>query len=265
MHGLLGDDLAQEHEAVARVVRQRAREHLVEQHPHRVHVDARVGRLARDLLGGHVAQRPDQRALRGVVRDLLGLRDLRDAEIQHLHVVVVARAVDEDVLGLQVSVNHPGVVGHAQGVEGLHRDVHRALDREALLAAQDRAQGFALQELHHEEELALLVLAEIDELDDVRVGEPRDDVGLAHEAGEARGVGRVLGGEHLDGHVTADRALHRAVHGAHAARPDHVEHFKARGVERGEHRGRVISAARAGVRGGQGVVSVGGAVVGWMR
>ena len=94
--------------------RLRAREDLVQHHPHRVDVAARVELIALHLLGAHVVRRADDEARLG--HPFLRLGHPRDAEVHQLHLALV---VDEDVLRLDVAVDDPLLVRGLQPAANL--------------------------------------------------------------------------------------------------------------------------------------------------
>ena len=127
------------------VERAPAREHLVEDRAEGEDVAARVGGLAAHLLGRHVAERAEDdaglraggggREVRGLAA-LLGVRELREAEVEDLHAAVVR---DEDVLGLQVPVDDPLLVRGREAVDDLERVVDRLARRELAAGERPRA------------------------------------------------------------------------------------------------------------------------------
>ncbi len=76
--------------------------------------------------------------------------------------------VEHDVLGLDVAVDHPVLVGVLQRVGHFLGDPHRVVNRELLLPAEAVAEGFSLDEGHHVEDGALH-LAGIEQRQDMRV------------------------------------------------------------------------------------------------
>ena len=101
------------------VERQPSREQLVEDDAERVDVGSRVElrHVPDDLLGTHVAHRPDHLARHRLYRRLqFGLRGAREAEVEHLG---PARFGDEDVGRLQVAVNDAAVMRVLHGVRDI--------------------------------------------------------------------------------------------------------------------------------------------------
>src|SRR5262245_40123679 len=71
------------------------------------------------LLGGHVIRRPEERARvrdglthRG---DVLGARELRDAEVEDAHLRAAGDVDEEDILRLEVAMHDPESVRGADG------------------------------------------------------------------------------------------------------------------------------------------------------
>ena len=189
-----------------------AGQRLEEQDPERVEVRAAVDvRVAGGLLGGHVAQGPEHGAR---LRELLVLLEPqpREAEVEDLGAKrgrVAGGAAEEHVVGLQISVDHAGVVrgGEALG-EGdpERRDVGGG---EAMLAAHARGERLALEELHREPG-ATLVLAGVEDLHNRRMPTARGGDPLLHEAprGELR---RERLGEQLERDLPLQRLVGRDV------------------------------------------------------
>ena len=86
-------------------------------------------------------------------------------------------------------------------------------------ALQPLGEVLSLDELEDEEELPVRLLEPVDG-GDARVVERREELRLAPEAGEALGVLRELGGEHLEGHLAPELRVGGAVHLAHPAGAD---------------------------------------------
>ncbi len=92
------------------------------------------------------------------------------------------------------------------------RDPFR-LQRGAL--TQDRGERFALNELH-DDEVSAVVLAPVEDGDDVRVGQVGGGLRLAAEALDEGPVDRELGEQHLERDGAIEFAVDGAVHQGHA-------------------------------------------------
>ena len=189
-----------------------AGEHLVHHDADRVDVAPGVRDAPGDELGGEVGDRPEQRL---PARRVAG-GGAREAEVADLDAAVVGQ---QHVLGLQVAVDDAGLV---RGDEpGQHRleDVHRLLGREAPVLAEEVAQGDALQVLHDEVRRAE-VLALVEDVDDVRVGEPGGAARLLDEPVAERGVVGEVGVHHLHGDAALEPQVGGEVDRRHAAAGD---------------------------------------------
>ena len=85
---------------------------------------------------------------------LAALQRPGDPEVGDQRVAVVG---EQDVLGLDVPVDHAVAVGVLQRLRRLARDPERVLDRELPLAPEPVAQALALDERHGEPEPAAVV------------------------------------------------------------------------------------------------------------
>ena len=110
---------------------------LVGDRREREDVRARVERLEPlRLLGRHVVRRADGRAEDGELLRVLVLV-LDRSEVEDLDVVALARAAEEQVVGLQIAVNELARVRFVEADGHLREHAHDALGRERLLALQD--------------------------------------------------------------------------------------------------------------------------------
>ena len=199
---------------------QLAGEHLVKDHAEREDVGAVVDfpRLA-DLFGRHVVERAHDLCVAGE-RGVLGagLKQLGQTEVGDLH---MAGAVEEDVVGLDVAVDHALVVGVLERVANLGHHAER-------LGGCELAGFLRLAEVHavhvfHDEVKEIARLARLVDEDDVGVAQLGEGARLA---GEALGKGRVGGhvaGEDLERHDPIERTLAGLVDDAHAALADQLE------------------------------------------
>jgi hypothetical protein len=227
-----------------------AGQQLVEHHAHGVHVGAGVAGPVDDELGGEVGDRADQdaagRGVPGVGGDRLG-----EPEVGDLHPGPRRLVGDEDVLGLDVAVDHAGAVGRGQRRDDRLQEGQRLRGGHRGLGPDDVTQGVAGDQLHDQVERAALdvgVLALVEDVDDVRVGEPRGGSGLAGEALDELRVVAQAAVHGLDRADPVEADVDGLVDGSHPAARDPctdpvaaVEEAPGQGV--GEH-----GAARAGAR-----------------
>jgi hypothetical protein len=211
----------QDLELVVRVERRPAADHLVGHHRRRVQVGAAVERVADGLLGRHVDRRAERDAGLGqldAVVDLAAADDLGDAEVEDLGEVRVAVLGHQvDVLGLDVAVDDAGGVGVAQAAQHVAQDRQRPVRRDRRVGVHQIAERSAVEELHHQEQRAVLELAEIRDVDAVGVIDAPDRDGLALEPAAQLGHRRQGGVEQLDRHRPPDRDVLAPVHHPHAA------------------------------------------------
>jgi hypothetical protein len=178
------------------------RDHLVQHAAQTVEIAAPVHRRGRrGLLRAHVGRGPDRKPDPGERRAAGEADRPCDAEIRHHRMTVR----DEDVLRLDVSMNHAAPVGVVERVGDFPGDRHRLGGREPRLGHQPVAQALAFHERHHGVE-QVPRLARIEQRHDVRVLKLRGDPDLAQKALRAHRRCDV-GIQHLD----RDRALVAAI------------------------------------------------------
>ena len=169
-----------------------ARDGFVQHAGQRVYVAPSVEGAVTRLLGTHVGGRAGDRAL---LRDLLvrAIDGARDAEVSEHRVP----AGKEDVLGLDVAMDHTAFVRVGQGTGYLATDADRLLDGQAVVRAKPRAHGVALHVGHHVVQLRVR-LARVVDGEDVGMLQAGRELDLAEEALRAQCV-RQLRVEYLDG------------------------------------------------------------------
>ena len=129
---------------------------------HRVNVAALVATEARDQLGGEIAGGPGPR-----LRAALFSPDLRDAEVEQLHRVAPPLDLFErDVLGLDVAVHDPGLVGDGETLADLANDRNDALERQRPPVANDTTQRLSLEQLHGDRQPTVGEFEEVVDVDD---------------------------------------------------------------------------------------------------
>ena len=222
--------------------RRPAGQQLVEDRPQGVDVRrrARLPGLTAGLLGGHVAGRAHDQV--GPRQGRLAVQHLGQAEVGDL-----GRAVgrQQDVGRLQVAVHDPQPVrlGHRAGQ--LFDQAGRPLRRPggAVELPVQAAAGHVLQL----EEGQAVGLADVVDLDDVRVLEPGDRLGLGQEAGDGLGRrhGRRPGSSSGAGAIEPDLAC--LVDDAHAAAAQLAEDLIAGDRGRGRSAGAPDAAGDPGI------------------
>jgi hypothetical protein len=211
-----GDDLGDD--GVRRRRREGAapREHLEEHHAEGPEVAPRVEvRLGARLLRAHVRGRADEADRR---RPRRVLQVLARAEIEHLQDLglPVRALVQEDVRGLEITVDDALGVRRAER----RRDGETELDdlrrRERPVALQAVGEVLAGEQLHHEERVARLRLADVVDRGDVLVVERASGARLTQQARAELGGQRV---HDLDGERAPRALVHRLPALAHAPQP----------------------------------------------
>ena len=209
-------------------------ERLVEHHADGKEIGAAVHGLAQDLLGGHVARGADQvigvgdrrPADRGAWSDHLRGKQVRHhgRHLSHETEVEQARTIRSqvDVRGLEIAMHQPRRVDHVQRRQHAGAERHDFLGRHRL-ALEPRGERLAAEQLHRQEGAAF-VFADLVQLADVRMAEPRHRFGLTPEAGPSRFVDRL---QPLDRDASAEHLVLGLEHGAHAALADLAHHAVA--------------------------------------
>ena len=180
--------------------------------------------LPHRLLGGDVvggAEHPPGR------RHPVLLELARDAEVGQLRPPL---GVDQDVLRLDVAVDHLARVGDREAAGDLDRVGDRLLRVERAVAADPLLQRFALDVLEDDVGVAA-VLAGVDHRDHVGVGELGHRARLLAEALELVGLLGHLAVHHLDRDLAVERLVARQVDGRHAA----AAQLRLQPVAAGEH------------------------------
>ena len=186
-----------------------------EDDPQRVDVGRRLDVAPPRLLGRDVARRPEDGS---GLRHALDLERAGDPEVGHLGLPV---PVQDHVLRLDVAVDEPVVVREREAAGDLDRELERAANRHRPALVETLLQRLAVDELE-DDELPPVLLAAVDDRDDVRVRELCDGARLAAEALHILVVSRVVLMQDLQRDVPLEQGVVRLVDAGHAARADEL-------------------------------------------
>ena len=137
-------------------------------------------------------------------------------EVGHLHLAV---AGDENVAGLDITVDEAVAVGEPEGGGDIGRYVGGPVGMERAVGADDLGQAPTLDVLH-DDEVGALLLAPVVDADDVRVVQVGGRLGLPSESLHEAGIVGELVEEDLDGHRAIQEEVARQVDVGHAASGD---------------------------------------------
>ena len=141
------------------------------------------------------------------------IRELREAEIEHLDAAVVLTLSDHDVAGLQVAVRDAFLVGGRDGIGHGNRNRQDLVESQAAFR-NHFGEGPSFDQLHREERHAVDGLDRMNR-DDVRMVERGDGPGLALEALAAFGIECRRVRQHLERDEPVEPRVPRFVDLAH--------------------------------------------------
>jgi hypothetical protein len=198
--------------------RQLSGEHLVQDHAEAVDVGSRVEvALARRLFRAHVRRSAHRQP--GLRQPLLagGADRARDAEIGEDGLV----ALEQDVLRLDVAVDHSVGVGVVQRAQHLAGDLKRVIDGKLALPVKPLTEALPIYVRHGVPELVGAVGspcagAGIEDRQDVGMLEPGGDPDLVEEALGPE-CGRQIGMQHLEGYRAVVPQIVGEIDGRHTA------------------------------------------------
>ncbi len=174
-------------------------------------------------------------------RDLRGVHDSGHAEVGDGELAVPR---DEDVLRLDVAVQHSGLVYGGQRAGEFDARTQHLGHRQRPLLADLVAQGAVLEEVHRDVRLARARHARVEDGDHVRMpGEAAGELQLALEPAH-RALVDPVDGQHLERHDAVEALLVGAVHDGESALTRLIEYPVPRGVLDWQH---VISPCCCGV------------------
>ena len=163
-------------------------EHLVEHAAEGVDVGARIDvPLGRGLLRTHVLGSAQAESALGQLLIRFARERSSDPEVRNQGMVSAGkpsvtgrRAAKQDVLWLDVAMNHSALVGIVESVGHFHGDAQRVTHRELTLSQQPAPQRLALDVRHGEPELPVGVAGLVHD-HDMRVLQTRAEPDLAEE------------------------------------------------------------------------------------
>src|SRR5438876_3251902 len=205
----LMNDLEQRRGGIFAIEGHHAGEQFVEHDAAGKDIGAAIHHLGVDLLGRHVSDGADN--LAGAGHGIVA--NAGDAEI---HDLAIAVAQHHEIGGLDVAMDDAAAVRVSQAIAGLHDVSQLFYDGDLPVAGDDLIERLAVEELHHQIGIALMIAQVIDD-DDVGVLQHAGGFGLTVEALEQVGILGKAAGHHLDGDDALDEVIHRLVHDAHAA------------------------------------------------
>jgi len=138
--------------------------------------------------------------------------ELRQAEVENLG---IAAWGDENIGGLDVAMNDPGVVGRSQRIGDPDSEREQRFHLQ-WLAGDALFQGGALQILHDDEGAAVLFTDVINRAD-VRVIQGRRSLGLAPESAQGFGIAGEVIGQKLESDESLEPAVFGLIDHPHAA------------------------------------------------
>jgi hypothetical protein len=194
-----------------------AREQLEREDAKRVLIRASIHLFAAPLFWAHVRGRPDH-AGRGRRRGRVAAERAGDAEVRDHRVPAVA---DENVRRLDVAMHDPIRVRVVERGGDVAQDSQRTVHLQPA-ALRDELLHAAASHHAHRVERDAGPLADGEDRNDMRMIEPRRELGLTLEARVGVGVEDRIERENLQRDVAVERRLVRAVHDAHAAAAEQV-------------------------------------------
>jgi hypothetical protein len=193
-------------------------EHLIAHDAEAVEVAPAVDlAFARRLLRAHERRRPDRHPRAGERRPRAARQRLGDAEVGDHH--PPPAPLQQDVVRLDVAVDHADGVGGAQRVGGLRHDPADLVGGEAAAALEPARHRFPVHVPHDEVHQAGAFADGVDG-NDVRVGEASRRLGFAGEPLADVALEGELGREDLDCDPALEPLVTRPVDHAHSAPPD---------------------------------------------
>ncbi len=142
-----------------------------------------------------------------------------DAEVAHLDLAVGRQ---QDILGLDVAVNHAMRVRHVEGLAELLDDGHHGCQRQRRVSIDQTLERTTLDIFHHQITQPIIVAHVVDG-HDVGMLEHAGQVRLLLEAAYDIRAAEQVAVQHLDRDLTAQARVMGAIDTGHAAVADNVE------------------------------------------
>ena len=209
--GHAGDDTLQR----GRGERWFPREHFKGDRTQRIDVGPGVDTaLAHRLFRRHVVRRTEREPRLRHALTARVLQRQRDAEVRYERMA----ALQQNVLRLDVAMDHATLVGVLQRIRHFTRNAQRVIHRELTLPIESAAQRLAVDERHHVEQLTIGAAA-VEQRQDVRMLQRGGKLDLLKKP--LRADDRTeLGMQQLDRHVAPVTHVLGQIHGRHAALPE---------------------------------------------
>ena len=150
----------------------------------------------------------------------VGRRRSRESEVADLDAAVFG---EQDVLGLDIAMHDPGAVRCGETREDRVHDRDRLRHRESALLTEEFAQGDTGKVLH-DQIGHVAVLALVEDVDHMRVGEPGRRPCLLDEPTLEHGVVAQVAVHHLERDASLEPEVGGHVHGRHASARDARAH-----------------------------------------
>ena len=209
---LLSDDLLDDFEIGGSGEGPMAGQQLIQHHPGSKNVGACVDNQALDLLGGHVFQRADHRAL--FARGVASVLDTGHSEIGQFDSPAF---FNQQVCRLHVAVNHVLAVRTAQRGQQVFHDGQRLRQRIAFAVVEEVLEVFAVDQFHHQKG-DIAVTARVVNADDVGVLQPPGRARLVAKPQLVVGSGgyrELIHADGLDCHLPVETRIATFVNQSH--------------------------------------------------
>src|SRR5438105_8490196 len=146
---------------------------------------------------------------------------MRDAKVHHVNAIL---RVQHDVLRFQIAVNHTGSVCRFQCVANLGDDSNCLFERKFPSFPEHGAKVAALDVLHGDE-LEALGLSEVENADDIAVGNFASEDQLLFEPAQDFRIAGEVRAYQLESNEAFELRVARLINGSHATLTEQCEDF----------------------------------------